>query len=193
MNGGDKILDRIKSDCDENIKAINAKAEKTCSQILADGKAQAEQAALEIAKKAEVRVKQINASSKSSAELALRNALLKRRRKEIDITLSKILEYLLSLDDKQYFEIIYKLASKLSGKSGEIMLNSKDISRLPKDFESRLSQIGLKAKVSRTAADISGGFILKCGDIEENMDFAAIISEKSGELEDLINRELFVQ
>ena len=73
------------------------------------------------------------------------------------------------------------------------MFNSKDISRLPKDFESRLSQIGLKAKVSRTAADISGGFILKCGDIEENMDFAAKISEKSGELEDLINRELFAQ
>ena len=145
MNGGDKILDRIKSDCDENIKAINAKAEETCAQILKDGKAQAEQAALEIAKKAEVKVKQMNASSKSSAELAVRNALLKRRRKEIDITLSKILEYLLSLDDKQYFEIIYKLASKLSGKSGEIMLNSKDISRLPSDFENRLSQIGLNA------------------------------------------------
>ena len=31
MNGGDKILDRIKSDCDENIKAINAKAEENCS------------------------------------------------------------------------------------------------------------------------------------------------------------------
>ena len=77
MNGGDKILDRIKSDCDENIKAINAKAEKTCAQILKDGKAQAEQAALEIAKKAEVKVKQINASSKSSAELSVRNALLK--------------------------------------------------------------------------------------------------------------------
>ena len=166
MNGGDKILDRIKSDCDENIKAINAKAEKNCAQILKDGKAQAAQAALEIAKKAEVKVKQMNASSKSSAELSVRNALLKRRRKEIDITLSKILEYLINLDDKQYFEIIYKLASKL---------------------------IGLNATVSKAAADISGGFILKCGDIEENMDFAAIISEKSGELEDLINRELFAQ
>ena len=69
MNGGDKILDRIKSDCDESIKAINAKAEETCSQILADGKAQAEQAALEIAKKAEVKVKQMNAFSNASCLL----------------------------------------------------------------------------------------------------------------------------
>ncbi|MGN0452635.1 MAG: V-type ATP synthase subunit E [Ruminococcus sp.] len=193
MNGGDKILDRIKSDCDENIKAINEKAEETCRQILEDGKAQAEQTALEIAKKAEVKAAQISASSKSGAELSLRNALLKRRRKEIDITMSKLLEYLLSLDDNQYFEIIYKLASKLCGKSGELMLNSKDMSRLPKDFESKLSQIGLNAKVSEACADIAGGFILKCGDIEENMDFTAIINEKSEELEDLINRELFVQ
>ena len=193
MNGGDKILDRIKSDCDENIKAINAKAEETCSQILADGKAQAEQAALEIAKKAEVRVKQMTASSKSSAELAVRNALLKRRRREIDITMSKILEYLTSLDDKQYFEMIYKLASKLQGKSGEIMLNSKDISRLPSDFENKLSDLGLNANVSKTTADISGEFVLKCSDIEENMDFAEKKKKKSGELEDLINRELFAQ
>lgn len=193
MNGGNKILDRIKSDCDENIKAIDAKAKETCSQILKDGKAQAEKAVLEIASKAEVKVKQINAASKSSAELAIRNELLKRRRREIDITLSKILEYLTNLEDKQYFEIIYKLASKLNGKSGEIVLNSKDISRLPSDFEQQLSKAGLNVTVSKKTADISGGFILKCGDIEENMDFAAIISEKSGELEDLINRELFAQ
>ena len=41
--------------------------------------------------------------------------------------------------------------------------------------------------------DISGGFVLKSGDIEENMDFAAIISARRDELEDLINRALFAQ
>lgn len=191
MNGGDKILDRIKSDCDESIKAIDEKAAQAYSQIISEGKAQAKKTSLEIEKKAELKVKQLNASSKSRAELEIRNALLKRRRSEIDITLKKILEYLVSLGDAEYFDVIYKLASKLSGKTGEIMLNSKDIARLPSDFEKRLAESGVNATVSNSPADISGGFILKCGDIEENMDFAAIISEKSGELEDLINRELF--
>ncbi len=191
MNGGDKILDRIKADCDASINETAAKTAEICSQIKSEGKAEAEKASLEIALKTDAKIKQLNASAKSRAELEIRNALLKRRRSEIDITLKKILEYLLNLGDKDYFEIIYKLASKLSGKSGEILLNEKDIKRLPKDFENRLSQCGVKASVSSVPADISGGFILRCGDIEENMDFSALINEKSGELEDLISRELF--
>ena len=129
--------------------------------------------------------------SKSRAELETRNALLKRRRKEIDITLGKLLDYLVNLGDKEYFDIIYRLASRLNGKKGEIFLNANDISRLPSDFEQKLKLNGLDAVVSKAPADISGGFILKCGDIEENMDFEALISAKQDGIEDLINRELF--
>lgn len=191
MNGGEKILDRIKSDCDDNIREIEAKSAETCSQIISEGKTQAEKISADIAKKADAKVIQINAMSKSRAELETRNALLKRRRKEIDITLGKLLDYLVNLGDKEYFDIIYRLASKLEGKKGEIFLNAKDISRLPADFEQKLKANGLDAVVSKTPADISGGFILKCGDIEENMDFEALISAKQDGIEDLINRELF--
>ena len=191
MNGGEKILDRIKSDCDDNIREIEAKSTETCSQIISEGKTQAEKISADIAKKADAKVIQINAMSKSRAELETRNALLKRRRKEIDITLGKLLEHLVNLGDKEYFDIIYRLASKLEGKKGEIFLNAKDISRLPADFEQKLKANGLDAVVSKTPADISGGFILKCGDIEENMDFEALISAKQDGIEDLINRELF--
>lgn len=193
MNGGDKILNRIKSDCDENIRAIESEAQNTCSQILADAEKQAEKAASDIAEKAKIKITQIKASSKSRAELEIRNALLKRRRQEIDITVDKILNYLLNLSDNEYFDIIYRLCSKLGNMQGEVFLNAKDISRLPADFVQKLAQSGLNATVSKTPVDISGGFVLKCGDIEENMDFAALISAKRDEIEDLINRELFAQ
>lgn len=191
MNGGEKILDRIKSDCDDTIREIEAKSAETCSQIISEGKTQAEKISADIAKNADAKVIQINAMSKSRAELETRNALLKRRRKEIDITLGKLLEYLVNLGDKEYFDIIYRLASRLNGKKGEIFLNANDISRLPSDFEQKLKFNGLDAVVSKAPADISGGFILKCGDIEENMDFEALISAKQDGIEDLINRELF--
>ncbi|MEE1318050.1 MAG: V-type ATP synthase subunit E [Ruminococcus sp.] len=191
MNGGEKILDRIKSDCDDNIREIEAKSAETCSQIISEGKTQAEKISADIAKKADAKVIQINAMSKSRAELETRNALLKRRRKEIDITLGKLLDYLVNLGDKEYFDIIYSLASRLNGKKGEIFLNANDILRLPSDFEQKLKLNGLDAVVSKAPADISGGFILKCGDIEENMDFEALISAKQDGIEDLINRELF--
>lgn len=193
MNGGDKILNRIKSDCDENVRAIESEAQNTCSQILADAKQQAEKSASDISEKAKIKLTQINASSKSRADLEVRNALLKRRRQEIDITLDKILDYLVNLSDNEYFDIIYKLCSKLGNMQGEIHLNSKDISRLPSDFEQKLAQNGINATVSKTPVNISGGFVLKCGDIEENMDFSALISAKRDEIEDLINRELFAQ
>ncbi len=191
MNGGDKILNRIKSDCDENIKAIEIQTSEKCDEILADAKSQAEKKSVQIADMAKKKAAQIKATSKSSAELELRNILLKKRRAEIDKTVDGIRDYLLNLGDRDYFEFIYKLAAQLKGMSGIIIMNSKDKSRLPKDFTDRLADAGLKVEISDKTADIIGGFILKHGDIEENMDFKALIESKRGELEDYINHELF--
>ena len=122
------------------------------------------------------KIAQIKAAAKSKAELEIRNELLKKRREEIDKTVGMVLEKLLNLEHEEYFNAIYKLASKLSGMNGEIILNQKDLNRLPLDFEYKLRANGLDAKVSDKAADIDGGFILKHGDIEENMEFKAIIA-----------------
>ncbi len=64
---------------------------------------------------------------------------------------------------------------------------------MPENFTKRMAAAGVDASVSQTPADITGGFILKCGDVEENMEFAAIISAGRDEIEDLINRELFAR
>lgn len=192
MGGGDKILNRINADCDERISQINSEADIKCSQIMADAQKQAQQLSDDITKKAAAKVLQIKSAAKSRAELETRNALLKKRREEIDITYKAVLAKMTSLADNEYFDIIYALAKKLCGKEGVVMLNAKDLQRLPKDFISRLEQSGVKAQLSSTPANISGGFILKCGDIEENMDFAAILADKRDLIEDLINHELFI-
>ena len=191
MTGSETILNRIKTDCDQKVNAIELEAGEKRKKILNDAEAQAAQLESEIADKTSRTVKRLEASSNSRSELERRNALLKRRRTEIDKTVTGLLSFLNGQDDKSYFEYIYKLCAKLNGKSGEIMLNSRDLQRLPADFEQQVKERGLDATVSQTPADISGGFVLKSGDIEENMDFAAIISARRDELEDLINRELF--
>lgn len=193
MNNGDKILSSIKSDCDKVISAINADSAKVCENILAKGRNDAENAVKEVNAKAQKKAAQMRAASKSRAELEKRNTLLKKRREEIDITLDAIYNYLINLDGEKYFNIIYKLCSKLSGKQGEMLFNIKDLKRLPEDFEAKLAKTGLNAKVSKNTADITGGFILKCGDIEENMSFSSMLSDKREQIEDLINRELFAE
>ncbi len=189
---GNKILERIKSDCDKNIEEIEIETAKKCSKILAKSKIESENICSDIAQKTDEKLKQIKAMSKSRAELEARNVILNKKRSEIDITLKKILEHLTNQNESNYFQLVYKLASKLSSKSGEIHFNSRDISRLPSDFIQKLKANGLDVKICKSPVDITGGFIFKHGDIEENMDFSALISANQDKLIDLINRELFV-
>lgn len=191
MSSGDKILNRISLDCDKRISKINAETDKKCAQIMAQAKLDADKISADIADKAQSKVKQMQAASKSRCDLETRNAFLKRRREEIDKTYSEILNKMKNLPDEDYFELIYTFAKKLSGMSGVVLLNKKDMNRLPKNFLARLEECGVKAELSKTPCDIESGFILKCGDIEENMDFSAILSEKRDIIEDFINQELF--
>lgn len=191
MNSGDKILNRIKLDCDARISEINAETDKKCAQTAAQAKLDSDKISAEIADKAQLKVKQMRAAAKSRCELETRNAFLKRRREEIDKTYNEILNKINNLSDEEYFEQIYTFAKKLSGKSGVVMLGKRDLNRLPKNFIARLADCGVKAELCPTPCDIESGFILKCGDIEENMDFSAILSEKRDIIEDFINQELF--
>ena len=191
MTGSETILNRIKTDCDQKVSAIELEAQQKRDSVLADAEAQAQKLESEIAAKTSRTIKRLEASTNSRCELERRNALLKRRRTEIDKTVSGLLSYLENQDDKGYFEYIYRLCAQLKGKSGVILMNRRDLQRLPADFEQQVKSNGLDAAVSDTPVDIGGGFILKSGDIEENMGFAAIISARRDELEDLINQELF--
>ena len=193
MNGGETIINRIKADCDESVASIRLDAEKTNAAVLAQAKKQAQLREQEIADSTKQKIAQIQAASKSRSELAARTALLKQRRAEIDKTAGALLDYLTGLGDNDYFNALYRLAAQLRGKSGELLLNQKDLQRLPSDFENRVREAGLDARVSQTPADILGGFILKSGDIEENMDFAALLNARRDEIEDLINRDLFAK
>ena len=193
MNGSERILSRIRTDCDESVRKIETHAQHEHDRIIADAQHRADTQAAAVAEKTAQKRAQLETSSQSRAQLARRNALLKQRRKEIDTTVEELEAYLLGLGDNEYFEAIYRLAAKLRGKSGEMFLSKKDLKRLPENFTKRMAAAGVDASVSQTPADITGGFILKCGDVEENMEFAAIISAGRDEIEDLINRELFAR
>ncbi len=193
MNGSERILSRIKSDCDESVRAIERHAQAERGRIIAGAQHDADKSAAEIAEKTAQLSARAKTSAQSRAQLEKRNALLKQRRIEIDKTVSGLEEYLLNQKDYDYFESIFRLAATLGGKSGVVFLNKKDLARKPNNFEKRLKAAGLDATVSSAPADISGGFILKCGDVEENMEFSAIINSRRDEIEDLINKELFAR
>ncbi len=193
MNGGETIINRINADGDAAVAAIKAEADRANAAVLAEAEQEAQRRAKAIADKAAQKCAQSKAASKSRSDLAVRSALLRQRRSEIDKTVAMLLDYLTNLDDSAYFDALYRLAAQLRGKSGVLSLNQKDLNRLPADFTDKVRAAGLEATVSDASADITGGFILKNGDIEENMDFRALINARRDEIEDFINRELFRQ
>ena len=191
MSGGDKILNRIKADCDKTVSDILKEADDKCAEILKNADAQAKDAADAISKKADLKVEQIKKSSKSRCELEIRNTILNKRRDEIDRTIADVQDYILNLNDNEYFDYLYKLASTLNVNSGEVFLNQKDLNRVPSDFIDKFNSAGINAQLSENTVDIIGGFILKNGNIEENMAIDAVIMSKKDVLEDIISRELF--
>lgn len=191
MDGASIILKRIKEDCDESVREILQDAEDTCKKIISDAEAQADKDAAAAKAETERKAALLKSNSQSRAQLEKSNALLKRRREEIDKTVEGLHSYLTGLDDIEYFDTIVALGSKLSGMSGELYLNRRDLDRLPQNLGDRLREAGLNAEIQNTPVDISGGFILRQGGIEENMSFEAMISDRRDALEDLINKELF--
>lgn len=192
MSSGEKILSSIKADSDRNIMEIKMQSKAECDKIISKG----QEAAHEIRQKTEIKKAEQSArlskAAKSRIDLEKRNMILKAKRIEIDKAVEDVLVYMKGLPDKEYFSLVYKLAATLGKKSGTVFLCSKDLARAPKDFEARLAEKGIDARLSSKPDDsISCGFILKNGDIEDNMCFDSVVAEKREAIEDLINRELF--
>ena len=116
----------------------------------------------------------------------------------IDDAIGKTVEKLRSLPEKDYFELLLRLVQRhLQADKGTISLCSRDLERMPSDFESRLDEHARKAGgsicVSKEPADIEDGFILSYGLISENCSFSAILEAEKDGVRDTAARVLFGQ
>ncbi len=194
MSSGEKILSSIKKESEERIAAITEDADRVYNEAIENAEKQAE----EIRHSGEYRIKvqseKILKSYKSRAELERRNAILKTKRELIEKAYRHIHEYMLGLADKEYFELVAGLASSLGKTNGILYFNSRDLKRLPKDFKKTLCGGKAEIEISAVPDDgIDGGFILRNGDVEENMTFSAVLADRREEIEDMISKELFCE
>ena len=106
MNGGETIINRINADGDAAVAAIKAEADKANAAVLAEAEKEAQRRAQAIADKTAQKCAQSKTASKSRCDLAVRSALLRQRRSEIDKTVDMLLDYLTNLDDSAYFDAL---------------------------------------------------------------------------------------
>ena len=196
MSGLDNIVKKIKSNSQEEIELIKKDAEGYRTSVLADAKKDTDKEIKDILDKSKREQAVYEEKIISSGEFKQRNALLKAKGEVIDEVIARALDELKNQDTDAYFDTVLNiLKDNVQSKDGKICFSKADLDRMPSGFDAKVNEAAKEKdgslEVDSAPADITDGFILKYGDIEENCTFDAIFEAKRDELRDLVNKNLF--
>lgn len=190
MSGLEKIIEQINKEATETANATINSGRDEAEKILKIAEAEAEAKRTEIAEQSKLDVSAVAKRIQSVAAQEEKKKILVAKQEIIDGVLDSTLEYLKNMDDDSYFAIIDKMIQKYAGtEEGRIQFNAKDLARVPSSTKSILEQ--KKLTLSEETVDISGGFILKYRDIDENCSFDGLFLALKEPLQDKIGQILF--
>lgn len=194
MTGIEKIIAQIEAENAAEVEKVLADANARLAREQAEAEKRAEALAAAARESADARVKEAIAAGESAAALAKRKALLVTRQELINDVIAEAKDKLLNLPDDKMTELLLKMAARYAGSAtGEMRLCEKDLARLPADFAEKLTQAAPDAKltVGKAPAAISGGFVLLCGEVEQNCSFESLFAAAKDEMQDIAQKELF--
>ena len=221
MNGLEKITGRILSDARAEADRILAEAQAECDRISAEYTARAEQLRESLTEDASRDAKEYILRAKATAATNRRNLLLRTRGELIDSVFASTLEQVQSMEAEKYAEIQTGLLcaaflEQMEAERSALRLSSEDETVIPASYEVLMNQrdrdrfgaavleaakkrlVGkvapenlTKLILSPRTANIDGGLILRCGDVETNCSLSLIFSELRTGLEAEVGRVLF--
>ncbi|NLL06658.1 MAG: hypothetical protein GX270_12925 [Clostridiaceae bacterium] len=189
-----KILEEARLLAEANIK----RAEEEAASIIRAASKEAEAKKKQIIEKAELEAVEIKKRIIAVAELEARKQKLMAKQEVVDEAFELALKKLNNLPDVEYQSILVEMITNSieTGKE-EILLSLKDKQRISSGFIDELNKkllqkgISAKMKISEETRNISGGFILKSGDIEVNNSFESIIRMYRDDIEPEVIKCLF--
>ncbi len=221
MENLDKILARIADDAQEKKRVILEKADDVCRELNAEADEKIEKIVNEAKLKSQKNDSDIMTRAESSAAMQKRSALLKAKVDTVDRAYKAAENYLYSLPEDQYRELLSQLLanavanrlaeiSHLTAMYGEteaaekndfvVFFNQNDLKKhatavvtRAKKLLSEKSPDWKQIKISKGAEpiDIRGGLSLQYGDIESNCSFSALISASRASTENAVAEVLF--
>lgn len=193
MTGLDKILAQIQLDTDNICADINNRAQALCADIINSAHKEAQIIKIKGDEQAKSKKEDIIYRAKSTASLQKNAVMLSTKQEIIASAVACAKSYLCNLPVAEYFELLIRMIEKYSEDSnGEMLLSSKDLQRIPSDFQIKISACSKgKLIVSEDTVDIDGGFVLKYGGVEVNCAFESIFSAESEKLSDTVSHILF--
>ena len=196
MSGLDKMKARILEEANHSAQESISEAEKEAEKIMQTAREEASAGADTILAKAKRDAAEQEKRNASSRDMKKKQAVLAAKQEVIRSVIDRAYESVRKMDAQEYFELLEKALEKyVLPQEGEICFSGADLERMPGDFPEKIQKAaadkGGKLTVSREAADIDGGFLLRYGGIEENCTIKALFGSKREELSDKVNRMLF--
>ena len=198
MNGIEKITEKIIGDARLESDDIAAKAGEEALAILDEMEKAAAERVNAIVEGARTSAEAVKLRAKGASDLEIRKAVLSTKQEMIDKAFSLALEKLLALKEEQYIAVISKIALSgvLTG-TEEVVMSAAEGKKYGKKLVDEINQ-KLKAdnrtaslSLSKESRDISGGLVLKNGDIETNCTFGAVLGQIRPEMTGSVAAGLF--
>ena len=197
MAGVDKLKEKILSEARYQAESNIKKVEFESDGILEDAAKEAQKIKEEILKKAGKDAAARKKRKIAVAELEGRKTKLTAKQEIIGELFAKSIEKLNNTPDAEYEKILLEMICERAVGNEEIILSKKDRGRVSADFINKINAMTLAAgklagmTLSEQTRQISGGFVLRSGDVEINNSFESIVKTQNDSLEALAVKMLF--
>lgn len=217
MIGIEKVTSRIIADAEADARATAERANAECDRITKKYEAEFEADRERMMAEAEAECAVIINRAKSTAALYKRNAALEAKNRRVNAVYARAFKEISGLPPAEYRRMLismlkYALRQQLDSENEsmklygedvapayyEIILNARDQKNHGQaliDAVSEFTKIGLKdssrVKLAKQTVEMTGGIILKCGDIEINCSLETLFAQVRGTTERRVADILF--
>ncbi len=133
MEGIEKITAKIAQDAQSEVDQINAQAQAQADEVLAQARAQAEKLSADILSRGEKAAAERLERLKSAAQMERRKLELSAKQEVLGEAFDRALEQLCSLPEKEYVDLLTRLALEASSTGREqLVFSQKDRARIGK-------------------------------------------------------------
>jgi V/A-type H+-transporting ATPase subunit E len=198
MNGIEKISNRLVADAEAEIAALNAQTQEKCDEIRAvyeqKARSEYESRMAEGVKAAETRLQRLG----SAAEMEAKKSILAFKQEMVAKAFNDAAEKLANLPREQYVQFLAAQAAAAAATGAEeLIFNERDKAAVGADVAAAanalLAKKGLPGKltVSADTRPISGGVIVRQGNIEVNCAVETLVQLRRSELASQVAEILF--
>ncbi len=198
MNGIEKITARIRADAEAECAAIRAESEARCAEIRAENERLAQEQYWKLVREGVKDTEQRVQRMGRTARLEARKGVLTMKQESVSKAFDRAKEKIAELPEKDYVAFLAREAAEaaVTGQE-EVILSKKDRAAIGAKVVKAANELLAKKDVtgvltlSDETREMTGGLILKQGDIEVNCTVDTLLELSRGELAARVAEVLF--